>query len=620
MTVTCVNDAPTFTKGANQTVNEDAEAQTVSGWATGKSAGPSDESGQELTYSTSNTNNALFSIQPSVASNGTLTYTPAANKSGSATVTVTLTDNGGTANGGVNQSSQTFTITVSPVNDTPTASDSNSPSMAEDAAAITIDLRPLVDDLETADMNLAYSIVSGPSHGSLTPVAGTNGSFSYDSDANYNGTDSFTYKVTDRGDPDNCGTPGATCAAKKDSEVKTVTITVTAVNDTPVIDMQPAAVGTQNTRSDAAVYTDPMTYTVSASDVDNTGAQLVFSASNLPANLTLTDNHDGTATVTGYVGVQAGIYNATITVKDPSNLSDTGTATANVAQESATMQYTGDTVGQTNANMTLQATVTADQDTTPGDITKMWIAFDIYGQASCPGTGTAGIVTTKYAQVADIGATGDGIGTATTTFTTSQETTYCVVVRLVASNGGTTAFGGGTNQWYTAPSVTGTVITFYNNVGKFVTGGGWIPDPAGGGNGKGNFGFNARYNKSNQPQGQMVYVYRGIYNGVAANYVVKSNALTALSFTPTIVNGVESYPMKATLQGKANIQINRASDGANLWSEGNATFISTVTDTDANSGAGSDDYALTVTRSNSSQWKYVPPTKLGGGNVVIHIK
>jgi hypothetical protein len=86
------------------------------------------------------------------------------------------------------------------------------------------------------------------------------------------------------------------------------------------------------------------------------------------------------------------------------------------------------------------------------------------------------------------------------------------------------------------------------------------------------------------------------------------------------VNGVETYPMKATLQGKANIQINRASDGATLWSEGNATFISTVTDTNANSGAGSDDYALTVTRSNGSQWKHVPPTKLGGGNVVIHIK
>jgi len=33
-TVTAVNDAPTFTKGADQTVSEDAGAQTVNNWAT----------------------------------------------------------------------------------------------------------------------------------------------------------------------------------------------------------------------------------------------------------------------------------------------------------------------------------------------------------------------------------------------------------------------------------------------------------------------------------------------------------------------------------------------------------------------------------------------------------
>ena len=34
ITVNPVNDAPSFTKGANQTVNEDAGAQTVASWAT----------------------------------------------------------------------------------------------------------------------------------------------------------------------------------------------------------------------------------------------------------------------------------------------------------------------------------------------------------------------------------------------------------------------------------------------------------------------------------------------------------------------------------------------------------------------------------------------------------
>ena len=34
ITINSVNDAPSFVKGADQTVNEDAAAQTVNAWAT----------------------------------------------------------------------------------------------------------------------------------------------------------------------------------------------------------------------------------------------------------------------------------------------------------------------------------------------------------------------------------------------------------------------------------------------------------------------------------------------------------------------------------------------------------------------------------------------------------
>ncbi|HEU5491276.1 MAG TPA: Ig-like domain-containing protein, partial [Gaiellaceae bacterium] len=49
LTINPVNDAPGFTKGADQTVDEDAGAQSVAGWATAISAGPANESGQTLT-------------------------------------------------------------------------------------------------------------------------------------------------------------------------------------------------------------------------------------------------------------------------------------------------------------------------------------------------------------------------------------------------------------------------------------------------------------------------------------------------------------------------------------------------------------------------------------------
>ena len=48
--VVSINDAPSFVKGANQIILEDALPQTVVGWATSISSGPPEESGQSVTY------------------------------------------------------------------------------------------------------------------------------------------------------------------------------------------------------------------------------------------------------------------------------------------------------------------------------------------------------------------------------------------------------------------------------------------------------------------------------------------------------------------------------------------------------------------------------------------
>lgn len=119
--LTAVNDAPSFT-GSNESVAEDSGPFSESGWAAGISTGPSDESAQTTTFTVvNNSNPGLFSVVPAVAANGTLTFTPAANENGSAVIGVRITDNGGTANGGVNQSGiQNYTITVTPQPDSPT--------------------------------------------------------------------------------------------------------------------------------------------------------------------------------------------------------------------------------------------------------------------------------------------------------------------------------------------------------------------------------------------------------------------------------------------------------------------------------------------------------------------
>ena len=303
VTVTAVNDAPTFTKGSDQTVGEDAAAQSVGGWAKGMSAGPENESAQTLAFMVTNNNTPLFSVQPAISSGGVLAYTPAANANGSATVTVILKDNGGTANSGKDASSvETFTITINPVNDVPAAADSVVGTNED--TGVTIDLGALVSDVETSDANLTYQIVSEPANGVMS---GSGQSRTYTPKGNYNGPDSFTYKVTDRGDPENCGTPGTSCAAAAVSAVKTVTINVAATNDLPV-----AANDSYGTDEDTPVQIMAENGVLfNDTDIDSTSLTAVLVSG--PANGTLVLGTDGAFTYTprpGFVGVDSFTYRA----------------------------------------------------------------------------------------------------------------------------------------------------------------------------------------------------------------------------------------------------------------------------------------------------------------------
>ncbi|MDY3555463.1 Ig-like domain-containing protein, partial [Gemmata sp. JC717] len=112
-----VNDPPTFTIGADQTVNEDAGAQTVNGFATGFAPGGGEVGQTAASYTvtvTATTGNLAFAVAPAVGADGTLTYTVAPNTNGTATVAVTVTDSGGATS-----APRTFTITVNAVNDAP---------------------------------------------------------------------------------------------------------------------------------------------------------------------------------------------------------------------------------------------------------------------------------------------------------------------------------------------------------------------------------------------------------------------------------------------------------------------------------------------------------------------
>lgn len=110
-----VNSAPSFKAGGDISCAEDAGPQSISKWATDISAGGPDEANQQLTWQITSETPELFSKQPALAADGTLTFEPKAHTFGSSLVTAVLRDNGGTMNGGQDASLPfTFSITVAP--------------------------------------------------------------------------------------------------------------------------------------------------------------------------------------------------------------------------------------------------------------------------------------------------------------------------------------------------------------------------------------------------------------------------------------------------------------------------------------------------------------------------
>ncbi|PYR90765.1 MAG: hypothetical protein DMF84_19190 [Acidobacteria bacterium] len=227
--LTAVNDVPSFVKGLDQTVLEDAGPRVVTAWATSISAGGPDESAQVLTFEVTNSNNALFSAQPQIAANGTLSYTPAATANGSATVTVALRDNGGTLNGGSDLSaSQTFTITVTPVNDVPSFTKGANQVVLEDAVpqsiawATAISAGPANESAQTLNF-----IVSNSSNVlfSAQPQISATGTLTFTAAPNVNGLATVTVQLHDNG--------GIADGGVDTSAAQTFTISVTAVNDAP---------------------------------------------------------------------------------------------------------------------------------------------------------------------------------------------------------------------------------------------------------------------------------------------------------------------------------------------------------------------------------------------------
>src|SRR5262249_41918894 len=141
---------------------------------------------------------------------GSFKYTPAANYNGADSFTYKVSD------GVLESNVATVSLTVNPVNDFPTANN-DFYVVAEDNVLTVAAPGVLANDSDIDGDPLTATLVTSPTHGSLAFNA--DGSFTYTPQANYNGSDSFQYAAYD----------GAAF-----SFIRTVTLTVTSVNDAPV--------------------------------------------------------------------------------------------------------------------------------------------------------------------------------------------------------------------------------------------------------------------------------------------------------------------------------------------------------------------------------------------------
>ncbi|HYI11937.1 MAG TPA: Ig-like domain-containing protein [Thermoanaerobaculia bacterium] len=195
----------------------------------------------------------------------------------------------------------TVTITINPVNDAPVANDDSGYTVAEGGTLNGSSV--LANDTDAENDALTAVLVSGPANASSFTL-NADGTFTYVHDGGETTSDSFTYKAND---------------GSLDSNVATVTITITPVNDAPVAVGDAYSVNEGGTLNGSSVLTN---------DTDADGDTLTAILVTGPANASsFTLNADGTFT---YVHDGSETTSDSFTYKANDGTADSNTVTVTI--------------------------------------------------------------------------------------------------------------------------------------------------------------------------------------------------------------------------------------------------------------------------------------------------
>ena len=216
ITISDSNSKPTFDDGTSATREVAENSAAVVNVGSPVAASDADSS-DTLTYTMTGTDASSFTIVGTTGQIKTKTSLNRESKS-SYSVTVKVTDSKNAAGNADTEIDDEIpvTINVTDVNEAPTAV-ADSVTVNEDSG--TTEIAVTSNDTDPENDSLTASIVTNPTLGTAALKTGSSTVIEYTPNANANGSDSFTYKVSD----------GAL-----DSAAATVSITINAVNDEPV--------------------------------------------------------------------------------------------------------------------------------------------------------------------------------------------------------------------------------------------------------------------------------------------------------------------------------------------------------------------------------------------------
>ncbi len=330
ITVNALNDAP-------QAVNDNAQTNSETRLAINVISNDIDVDGDNLTIISASTTAEFGTVSIDTVSN-ILFYTPLTTFAGVALINYTVADTQGI------ESSATVLVSVnliSSLNSDPVAA-ADAYTLNEDAQLTDSTLLANDSDSDGGTLSILTTPLNDVSNGVL--ILGADGTFTYTPKANFSGTDSFTYRLTD-------GQGGFNSAQ--------VTLTINPANDLPIAALDTYSM-LENT-SLTVIATDFNALLANDSDDDGDTLTVNVAASSNPASGTLSIDTDGEFTYIpddDFVGVDSFNYQ----LEDGNGGSVTGTATITVVNVNAVPKAIPDHYNMIQGNV-LNGETVLDNDT-----------------------------------------------------------------------------------------------------------------------------------------------------------------------------------------------------------------------------------------------------------------